>query len=470
MQNSKFLNILGALNQEEFSAFDKYLKRTLAKDSAALSLFRYIRQFYPNFKGEKKLELEYAYSKAIKSTTDNNTSRKTQLNVLSELNNILKEFLLFEQLKRSSFESDLLWNQTLNDHKLEDELQRNIARIQERTLNNPVPGTLDFLKAIYFNHENFYTYNKKKAVGDTFLQECLKNLDLLYVIFGMKVCCELINRKNMLSEKFDEKEIEAITRRAADKGLEEHPLFKLYNDVYFLLSDWQEQKFLALQANLVKNVNSIHLDDLYTVLSYLHNFTARQVRQGKEEYMLTLHQVNKFAVNHNFFLRNGILLFDQFLNIVSVAAFCKDFDWVEGFIQTHKKFLITNELAPAVQLSEAIVLFDRGNYDGALKKLSKQNFPEFEYEFRAKALTIRCYYELKDEDEALNRAGNFENYLKRGEKPRKEAINGVSNFLKIVKMLCRRKKSRLKIFEAINECQDLYFKSWLKEKTKLYLK
>lgn len=470
MQKGKFLTLLGTLNPEEFSAFDKHLKRTLAKDSAALSLFRYIKQFYPNFKGEIKLELHYAYAKAIKSTSENNTTRKTQLNVLSDLNNMLKEFLLLEELKKTSFESNLLWMRILNKRKLEIDLQRNIGRNREETSDVALQSTIDLLNSIYFNHENFYVFNKKKEANDTTLADCLKNMDLFYVAFGFKVCCELVNRDNLLGESFDKSSIESIKKLAKDKGLEDHPLYRLYHCVYNLLSDWHEQNFSTLEAMLIGQEFKIHQDDLTSVISYLQNYTAHQIRRGKDEYMWMQHRINKFAVTHDYFLKNDLILFDNFVNVVSVAAFCKEFDWVEAFINSHKKLLQLADYEAALQFSAAIIHFEKGKFNDSLNTLSGEDYSQFAYNIRAKALMMRCYYELKDEHLCHECAERFMKSLKRGEKPRMKAIEGTMNFMAIIKSLCHRSKNKEKIMEEIEKCEQLYFKSWLVEKTKKYKK
>ncbi|MCB9353550.1 MAG: hypothetical protein H6575_03165 [Lewinellaceae bacterium] len=461
MHKLKFLVLLRTLDEIEISAFHRYLKRMHGNEQTALSLFTYILKSAPDFSDEKRLNMSYAYRKIFRE--DIGEKRKKILNTLSDLYMWLKTFLLFQKATAPSIEHEALWLSVLYEHGMEAEFSKQLHALQQKKDASPVKSVTDCLKHVAVNHFAYYHQVHDSLDSDSrALRQYEKSLDLFYAIAKLKTACEVANRKNVLAIDVGSMNLAASTEMQLP-GNHDHPLLLLYSEVYRLLAYGQEDSFERGKTMLIKHATMLDPSEIHRLLSYLTNFASARIRDGQKNYWLETHELNKLGVQYAAFLREDGMSVTQFNNIVSVACNLGDVDWADFFVKTQGKFLPESLQEDATLLAKATIHFKKGQYLQVLKTLRKKNFESLLDNIRAKALTLKSYYEMEDAD-VLDKCLVFDAYLSRHNRRKIEAVAASLHFSKILKAIIRRNLPAQQILSDIKDTQPLYFREWLLEK------
>ncbi|MBV6442443.1 MAG: hypothetical protein DYG98_22305 [Haliscomenobacteraceae bacterium CHB4] len=475
MRRLKFLTLFRTLREEEVAAFQKYLKRLHGNDEVALDVFAYLKKFYPGFREEKKLELGNIYRKVFEAGIEENEyNHKKLLNALSDLYLWLKAFLLSEKMNDGSFESRFLWLKVLKERGLEYEFL-NGASVLQTELNDlsKQRSVADYGKCLAINHfvYNHLTEDKSTPQSEAFLPFAA-NLDLYYAVTKLKTACEMVNLKNMKLPVPAPDFLFDIPAIPDSPTLAAHPLLLLYREVYQLLSSRRDEHYSRVEAILTEQAGKIAPLELGVILIYLRNFASLDVRTGEEQLWGRTHRLNKLGVEHGVFIRRGSITTTEFHNIVNAAGKAEDFDWADRFIAGRSQYLPAEVRAHAVLLANAILLFEKKDFAAIVKELDRVNLKELHdlhLLIRLKTMMLRCYYELgEDPDTILNYCTNFENNLHRLRQPRTEAIKATFNFMKLLKMLVRKKTAKDLVLKKIENTKPAFFKPWLLEKAVTY--
>lgn len=459
MKNLKFLNLLATLDAKTISSFHKYLKRIHGSELITIAVFEYILKFYPDFDDEKKLDLTYIHRKIFKKEGD--TNRKRVLNLLADLNLWLKDFLLSEKSKDDSLESRLLWLSVLESRGMEAEFSRQISQIQQEIqFSLPEKSITEYLEKMvvdYIAHNNSIKGSVEQRIET--LNNFRASLKRFYEVANLSIDSELANLRNS--------GVRMLPDIAHSPSIQKQPLLLLYQEIYRLIDGHDEKSYAKIESILSEQAQNIDLREIHNVISYMHNYAAYKIRQGRDEFLQSIHQLNKLGVKYGFFTPKGVLSSTQFTNIVNGSSSMKDFAWAESFIAEQNIYLDENIRGETVRLAKAIVLFDQGKFKEVLQTLEFEHFSTLDNSIRSRTLILRSYYEI-DSDLSLDFCIAFETFLYRHQKPKKAVIEDVLSFLKIFKMLYMKKASKEYIINTINTIPRVYFRSWLLEKASLY--
>ncbi len=467
MKNSKFLDTLRTLNKDELSAFGKHLARNYGKEKIALDVFDYIKAFFPDYCDDKKLDIAYAYKKIFGGDIANDPyNRKKILNALSDLNGRLKEFLLWQKSGDESLESRILWLLIAKERGLKHEEDKQFESIRAHITASSIKSTADLLKGILVNYSYYYTPTNSKLKNRQFaLAQCTTDLDKYYAITRLKLACEVATLQNLTDATFQQNWQLHIDSIMKWPGLAEEPLFQIYTEAFRFIVEQSEAAFYKTEDLLERNLQIIGKEELHVILSYLHNFTARQIRQNKPEYVPIIHRLNRLALEQGYFQRPGFISPTQFTNVVTIACDQGDLDWANLFITQCSPYLKKQQIEDTVKLANSIVLFKKKQYDEVLKELGNVDFIDLEHAIRSKSLVIRCMYELKcDSPQFDSYYHAFEIFLYRKKKKRPEAVNSLLNFIRLLKLIYEGNTPRATLVEKINATSSLYYRDWLLEK------
>lgn len=467
MAKPKFFTLFNTLSKEEISSFGKYLKRMHGNDTVSLEVFDHLRKQ----QDEKKRTLDYLCRKLYPSGPE--AARKNLQNSLSDLYLWLKDFLLFTKATGNEYDGQLLWLKILKERKLDPEFVKHAQALQTETTKLAGESTAAYLKMLTVNKLiHYYRPVSQPLPRAGALLQFKKELDLFHALAQLRVACELVNLKNQRLQDIDLQNMQLATIDVATAAARnEPPLLLLYRAVYRLIASNEEQSYSTVIKMLTKHAKNIDPLELHTLLSYLHNYAAAQIRDGKEEYWTSTHLLNKFGVEQGVFTRDGGISASQFCNIVAVAGQVKDFSWTNAFLSSHSRFLPIDSKDETIILAKTIVSFEKKEFKKVIGALQDMDFKNFLNSIRARALILRSMYEMQDdENETLDYCLTLESYLRRNRQAKREAVRGTLNTVQIIKMLIRKKSPQKRILKTIEEMHNVYFKSWLLEKAKLYVR
>lgn len=468
MNNKKFIKILRTLSHEEFTEFYSYLKVKLHKQQAALNTFKYLKRFHPLFQDKKRLSIAYAYEKIFKQPIESNPSnRKNFLNIISDLNLNLKEFLVIRRINNDSIEGRLIWSTILMERGLNEEFFRKITTLNKELGAISLKGTSTHLYHLMSNYLYYYKVIQKKLEPQIMaIQQAEESLDHFYCTMRIKLACETLARAKLLNTKPPNAHSISTMVPIIHSLKENNHLLAIYYQAYQLLLRKKDEDYNALEALLKKHRDIIPTEDQHILFSYLQNHASSQLRNGKNSFWIKLHELNKFAADQMLFTHKGLISHTQFNNIVNIACKVKAFDWAMEFIDLHEQYVDKSIRLSTTTLARAIIYYKTKNFDPILPLLLQMDFIDTHQAIRAKALTLISYVELNwKQITIISFCKSFSTFLRRQQKINEETIEATQNFIKLTKMVALGHTPKEVLREKIVATKPLYFDMWLLEKT-----
>ncbi len=462
MENSKFFTLLRTLNADELPAFHKYLRQLHGGEKIALQVFEYARKSGPDFKDEKKLDIEYAYQKIFKEELST-TNRKKMLDALSDLHLWLKDFLLTKMMTPDFVGTQIVWLDILQERGLHEDYSKQLSRFYAKVKEEPKKDTKKYLvemTAGYSYYQQLALIKSPDKITD--LQACLDSLEVCAETIRMRLACQLANVKKVLASK--SAPAAPPLRLPEDRIRASSPLLELSCNIYQLIETEEEKYYNEIEK--VFKANQLDPDELHGALGYLHNYAATQIRNGKENNIEKIHELNQLGLKNGLFKDSTNLSPDQFNNIISIACSAKDYAWATSFIRDRQMVLPEDIRDHIVLLARATVNFSQGNFEQVLTSLDSIDFTGLFNNIRCKLLMLMSYVEL-DKDNAFEYCQKFETWLIHRE-PKTSAVAGVLATVRIIKMLISKKEQKEIIQNRIDLASNLYSKTWLQKKTDTY--
>ena len=462
MPRLKFLTLFRALEREEAADFYKYLKRTRSTETVALNVFGFIRKQ----KDDSKLEIQYVCRKLYND--DSAKAQKKLFNTFYDLHCWLKEFLLLQKANDGGFGSQFLWLAVLEERGMEEEFSKQAGIVQKKIASQPGKGIADYIQNIMVNNlVHYHRRSEKQLPGTDMLRRFKNDLDIFYAVSQLKVACELANFKNQHPEDAAGESFPVLLEFANTSAPMQHPLYLLYREIYQMMTSGQDEHYARIINLLSEHVREIEAAEMHTMLQYLHNHAASQIRAGKEAFWESTHLLDRFGVEQGVFAQENKISTIHFNNIIAAACKAKNFAWALAFVASHGIYLQAEIRADTMLLAKTIISFEQKEYKKVIETLKPRDFDAPLDRIRARAMVLLSMYEL-DDDDTLDYCQVFENFLRRNRDTKGMAAKATLNTIQVAKMLIRKRAPRETIREKIDTANPIYFKPWLLEKTKAY--
>jgi len=470
---SKFYTIFSACSKREISGFHKFVRQSHKKRTDLLELLRHVRNVHGSPDVESKLEPSICCHEIYGKETEGNY--RSVLNMMSELHLMLKGYLLSERIKKDVLESRSLWLSILSEKGLEEDLSKQAEKDIVKCKAKPIKSIMDYLNLFVLQHQYYYNFTNDSATDG--IAEVKKTADALNAftqVLRLRMLCETLQLKSKLPAEFPvDNLIEALNVQNHNFS-PDHVLPYLYNELRILLETKDIEQFDRLTGLVSKNAHRISAKELDEFILYLNSFlsTISRMNHADKDVDRT-HRLNMIALENEAYFHQRNMRVAHYLNIVTAACKAKDFKWAAHFADTCKKLLPELNKEDAFTLSEAIIHFEKREYNSILKLLKDKDSKDVSIQIRIKAFMVVCHFELKNSGgDLLEYCTNLEAYLKRNLKLKeyKEAVLSVLNMIRIVKMLYFRDVSKQSIVDQINMAPLPAFRNWLQEKAEGYRK
>lgn len=465
MKYSLLVQLLQKLSPKELANFSLYLKAQRPRSTLLRQTFDYLRKLYPDFSSEKHLDIEYAGAKLL----PRGAPRKRLLNLLAELHQLLKDFLVWQQVKENEFAYDFALLEQYRSRKMDKAFFQFADRLIQKYEGKQQRSIWSSLQLMMLYRNKFFHPNSPKLNPDDPLpQKSLALLNQFYQGARIRLATELLNREKILSSP-------SLPRIADEIGntvvLDESPLIQLYTQVYQLEKDQEEEVFFALKEKFfhVLEEQELSYDDQYFVFLHLINFASAQIKQGKQNFLEEAFSIYHFGLQYPMLEKGQYFTPTNFSNIVNLACRLKQFDWARYFIQTYQKHLPMGVRESAARISFAMIYFEEGNFELTLEELQDITYANAFYDLRARSLRLRCYVELEESTALiLHYCRSFEQFIRRNNKIKGDNAAASTNFIQLIKELARQRSSKAQLEELLATKQPIFFKSWLSEKILTY--
>ena len=461
MQVYHFYQLLPTLSKSEVRGFRSFLKKQGAVGERLLPLFDYVKQFLPKLDQEKRLDPTAIFFHFFPDHKQDN--RKLILNQLSDLHNLLMEFLSWQQLDQIPYLGDYIRLQVLQERGLKDAYHRKAKQLSRKLESHTAAGSWELLFRAKLYEDIIQNTGEKFTVMAAILKKLRSVLDEGYLAGRYKFAAAWVKFQQFLPGK--ESDLEP------DLPLVHGPLAEAYRRCYQLEQYEKEADFLALrQMVLDQKITRIPPEDQYELLTSLVNFTAAQIRNRKMDYLQEAFQLYQYGLEHKILLQGRGLTTGKFSNIVSLGCSLQEFNWTLDFIQRYQQHLPMEDSRPLAVLSQANVSMEKKAFQECLDILRNFTFFHPNYSLKARLLELRAMYDLpdRDEEDILQAGRNFRRFLQTNRSVKGDNKKSALHFLSMIRALVRRKKSRDHLHQKFQELNPVFHQKWLKDKLASY--
>jgi hypothetical protein len=463
LQNSKLLTLLATLGPWQLKSFEKYVRSPFFNvNETVIKCLQEITLSYPSFDDVSETKLFNALFGRV------NFEHKQLRYVMTDLTLLLEDFLAYETYQQDPFLRKQLLLKNFKDKGLEKYFHQQAvqaAEIIEKSKNN-----IDDYKRRMLLDEISFEFNRKQSGRsvDNSLQSLSDSMDQYYLAQRLKYICEMLNRKNVLSEQYDIPSLNYIT--AFLKGNpSENPLIAVYSQVLLLLQNFDnEAQYTELKKMVFSNLSKIAVEELREIFVFLQNFCIRMINSGKEVYLLELFHIYEEMITNEIIFENNELEHHHFKNIITLALRLDKVKWAEDFILSTQGHLNKEIRKNALSYNMARVFYAQKRYREALRLMRSVEFSDIFYHLDAKVLLIKIYYETEDFEPLLSLIASSGIYLRRSKLISDYQRGIYINFLNYVRKMARCKAGDnvdVKVLLSnIDQKKDIADISWLKSK------
>jgi hypothetical protein len=447
-----FTNIFKAINPSEQEEFKHY-----------------IAHFYPQQKAILNTFEQAAYAVAENAEKDflvRIKNNKKTLNDLSDLKQWLLEFLTVKEVKTNGYDVKILTLEALKKRGLQGAFSDKYKLLSQELSKHESPDIWLNLLKLRLNHAAYFnTENEKLEDHQKHLHKLLTQLDSFYFSVKLRYSAELYSRNTILQEDYNVLLLDEILILIEHDEVLNPTIKSLYLPLLNLIKDKSEIAFHDLKAFLIKN-QTHDAQERLSILLYLLNFTAYQIRQGKTIYQNEYLEVAKIGIQQSLFIAAGNFPTRTFNNIVNTSTFLKEYNWARNFIEKWSIHLVRDDRQIAHNLALARVDFGEKKFQQAIELLQGlEHNRNIYFAIDIKTSLARAYYEQKIEIRRQNPyCDALELQFRRVKNINEDLRISILNFIKILRFLIN-DKPKAQILKALNKKNEpVMYYEWLKTK------
>ncbi|HAY35344.1 MAG TPA: hypothetical protein PK536_02600 [Ignavibacteria bacterium] len=458
MTDSKLINLLKTLSEDEFKQLEKFIGSPFYnKGRDLLPFFKSIKSFYPDF-NDKYLSNEFIFGKLFPCKKYNGIRSDNLIRTLSShLFRISKDFLIHLELEEQTSKKKYFLLNQLRKRKLYKEFDKEYSEIS-KNFDDSGKGSVGFFIDRYFltavhrdcslNRDDFSSsFEFSLQTGENIAAAALisafkfedeKNLAAAY---GIPV------RDNLLDLIL--KNLDPINFMSGVNTDHEHfPYLQIFQGIYMMNSHKENTTYyFNLKKLLKKHSSYFGQPENYVLWNTMLTYCGVNKLGSKEAFELQKYMlengVYKPMNSENF----HIVLFR---NIVLDSSFIGEYQWLEKFIEKYSAELHEHHRDNMKIFSMAYLSFSRNDFGKSLEYILRIKYNLFLFKLDVKILQLKIYYELGYIEEGLSLVSATLNYLSNTKEVSSLGKEAIGTFAKCVRDLIRIKS------EGIVKDEDLY--------------
>lgn len=463
MQKSNLISTLKSINSYELKKFELYLKGFYSKNAVLNRLFKYIYAYKPLFDSDS-LDYEKLYRKVFPN--HNSINKKKIIKLTSELNSILKEFLIWIELK--------------NDKKLLEYMSIKVSQKRDLERFNPIglrskkiTSTNDFGYK-FMTYELEYSLNRKST--NIPLQRIIDNLDEYFIINKLKYYCEILHNDSIKREIFDYGylTIEEILKYLRNKNFIDD-ISELYILSIELITKKNDENYDELLRLFKDSIGKVENNELIFVSKYLLKYASDKINKGFSRFRKHISFIHVTIIDN--LLEENKINSNLYLNAIENAVKSGNLSYAEYLINSKTEILYMKNKENTLKIALAIVNFEKKEFNEVIKVLNSVVYTSQYIQIKVKILLLLSYFESDFPDEFLLtqfksfdrmvRISNFNTAYK----------NGILNFTKIykkyilVKYAVDNKKLSTNAVKKIKETlsnENVICRDWIEKKLNIF--
>ncbi|MBN8569727.1 MAG: hypothetical protein J0M18_08850 [Ignavibacteria bacterium] len=415
MKDTKVIQILRALTQEEFKNFGKFVNSPYFNSSKnAVRFYNIIKRAYPKFEG-KAIEIENVYKKLYPKQSYN---EGTIRNIISEMGQLAEKFLSQEYYKDMDY--------VIKFGELNMLRSKNITGLKDKLLDSllgkygKAKGFMEdhFLVGIDLNnlklfdvfdkgilHKNTDIYTRRTEFAMFFTLDYMIH-SKLEVAMNESRNLEYVDYSAKMYDCFDFEKFLEYVRENSPEFYNiisiEHYVVKMCLNIDF---DSNAEKFEKLFYEIYKNVSKRYLHSLFINFS---NSYITQINKGTSASESKIY-AKKFLALYDIYLKEKIykvyyewLPVEDFLNLIRISDIAGDFEKIKKYTENFKDYTHPDERENLYNFGMGKHYLGIENYEMALSSFMKIIRHPIRITFEIKSALIMCHFYLRNYETALS--------------------------------------------------------------------
>ncbi|MBL7916331.1 MAG: hypothetical protein JNL49_14975 [Bacteroidia bacterium] len=469
---SKLFSILVAITPVEWREFRNFIVSGIGGPSGrALELYEVLSDFHPDLHTCTLTREELYFRFSGQKTYEDKKLRYA----MTDLYKLACSYLKIKALQIDGRTADLLLLEELAKRGAD---KAYLSEYQPETVANDMDLVKD--AGFYFaRHQSEYIHMnhflpRQKRSDESPIGEATRFLDKFYIARKLQMLCAIINVQNVMAVNYDFFMRDELLEQLRNGAFKEVPLIASYFRVLMTLTEPEnEVHFEELDHLLISSGNNFMHSDLRDMYQYQMNYCIKKINQGQAHYVNKLFRIYQSVLERKVIFNNGYLSQWDFKNIVVIGIRSGNHDWVFNFIESYKKFLQPHEQENAFVYNLAYYYFSIGDYRKALSQLRQVEFTDLYYQLDMRAILLKCYYEMDDEETFFYHIAAFRIFLNRNKMVSEYQRTIYRNMIKFTTALKKAawQPDKLEaLLQEINTVKQIADINWLRKKTEEKMK
>ncbi|NOS85206.1 MAG: hypothetical protein HOP31_08710 [Ignavibacteria bacterium] len=397
MNKSSLIEAVRTFSPKEMKEFSEFVSSPFFnKNVNVVKLFELIKKNYPEL-DSTKIEKEKVFSKIFPGKPYKDSTLRLLMYYLYEL---VEKFLAYSRFNTDTFRSKDILLKELFERKLFKDFERIIDEANQELDKFNVRDNyyyenrylfaehkLSYLAEIYMGkYEKYLTKDNIQLFSD--------NITKFYLISVLKYYAITLNTMYLYNVKVDTEIIENILNNFNAEQFKGVPLILIYYRVIKLfIEPDNEENYYLLKDLIIKHDTELGgtIGDLFI---NLENYCVRQLRTGKQEYLLESFKIYELELKKDTYKTHGYMPNSFFSSMVVTASKLKKYDWLRKFIADYKNEIHEGSREAYYYYGMAYLENEEGNYEKALEYLAKSKPEEVYLKMDLRILQSRIYYSL----------------------------------------------------------------------------
>lgn len=384
MKDTKTIALLKVLTPKDLRQLKKMLQSPFfTTNPHLLDLFQLLRSCHPHF-NSRKLDKHLVFRTVFPEHTYSDIKLR---NLLRELTKILEDYFIFQEIKTAAFQRRKMLSKIYQKKEMQTWSEREIKK-GRKVLDAQV-----FRDGIYF--QAIYELNLIQLEGISSKQLKQREQLLRQTAFSLN-CVNIFSQNRILSEQKSFAKIATAEQdiQSAEDYLNTNVVSNIYQQLITLYEQEDLKTFQQLKKYFSENISSIRPSLQLEFLTHLINFSIQKMRTDDIFFNKTTLELYQLGLLHKILLQNNRLSDTAFLNITTVAAKAKEFEWTKSFLENYQTFLDPKDKEEVICLGTISLLFHQHSFSEITALLAQQTFIHPFHKISARLYGIRCYYEL----------------------------------------------------------------------------
>ncbi len=411
MKGKKIKAILSALSSKEMSAFHEFVHSPYFNKNPQLTLLvSFLCERHPNF-DENVFEPEYLASALSREAPM--TAKKLSY-LLSDLQQIIDQFLVAERIKEKSYLREYMCINALRERNLREVFLPRVLKFQER-LAQPGHYHREALTVRFMVSDIIAELSDSKIKDmETSLQTAIDNLFELFLTNLLRYAYKSQNRMaiQFLNPPHIPllEELEVLFQQYSQSS----PGIRIYYLLYACVREPEKDEYFdQLRILLPQHQESLGIRQLRIIYLATINISLRKMRSNPEKYTQATLDLYTEGIDNRALVEGNYLSQWTFNNTIKLALRARQIDWAEDFINNYQKLVIKEQRTDALGLNLAELSFARGAFHEALAHLNNVATTTIRYHILVSILRIKSFWELQEFGPAIAALSAFKVYLSR---------------------------------------------------------